>query len=222
MDRIRKAGLAVGAAARGAGRSEGHHRHPRHADRTRHADLCRSPAGRRRRHRRTPARGGRGDHGQDQDHRTGLRPCHRHHQPAQPGPHARRLVQRFGRCRGRVSGAAGHRHPDQRLGDPPGLVLRHLRVQADARRDLAPGAAGNLGIARSGRLSSAARWKTWPCWPTRSGSYDPADPASFARPRPAMLEGARADVPVEPTLRLVRPAVPRPAGRRRPRRRWRR
>lgn len=30
------------------------------------------------------------------------------------------------------------------------------------------------------------------------GHFDPGDPASFARPRPAMLQGARAEVPVEP------------------------
>lgn len=30
------------------------------------------------------------------------------------------------------------------------------------------------------------------------GSFDPTDPASFPRPRPQMLSGARADVPVEP------------------------
>jgi Asp-tRNA(Asn)/Glu-tRNA(Gln) amidotransferase A subunit family amidase len=30
--------------------------------------------------------------------------------------------------------------------------------------------------------------------------YDPADPSSLARPRPAMLDGARAEVPVEPAL----------------------
>lgn len=32
------------------------------------------------------------------------------------------------------------------------------------------------------------------------GSYDPADAASFARPRPAMLEGAQAEVPIEPNF----------------------
>jgi len=32
------------------------------------------------------------------------------------------------------------------------------------------------------------------------GSYDPVDPASFARPRPPMLAGAQADVPVEPDI----------------------
>jgi len=32
------------------------------------------------------------------------------------------------------------------------------------------------------------------------GSYDPADVLSFARPRPDMLAGAQADVPVEPSL----------------------
>jgi len=32
------------------------------------------------------------------------------------------------------------------------------------------------------------------------GCYDPADPASFARPRPAMLTGARAEAPVKPDI----------------------
>lgn len=32
------------------------------------------------------------------------------------------------------------------------------------------------------------------------GGYDPADPASFPRPRPAMLAGARAEVPIEPAI----------------------
>jgi Asp-tRNA(Asn)/Glu-tRNA(Gln) amidotransferase A subunit family amidase len=32
------------------------------------------------------------------------------------------------------------------------------------------------------------------------GSYDQRDPASFARPRPHMLDGARAEVPVEPDI----------------------
>lgn len=32
------------------------------------------------------------------------------------------------------------------------------------------------------------------------GGYDPSDPASIARPRPAMLGGARANVPVEPDI----------------------
>lgn len=32
------------------------------------------------------------------------------------------------------------------------------------------------------------------------GSYDPRDPASFARPRPGMVTGAEADVPVEPDI----------------------
>lgn len=32
------------------------------------------------------------------------------------------------------------------------------------------------------------------------GSYDPADPASFARPRPTMLKGAQSEPPVEPDI----------------------
>ena len=51
--------------------------------------------------------------------------------------HAGRLVVRLGR-RGRGRhGAAGARHPDQRLGDPPGFVLRRRRRQAEPRDHLA-------------------------------------------------------------------------------------
>ena len=35
------------------------------------------------------------------------------------------------------------------------------------------------------------------------GGYDPADPATFARPRPNLLEGSRADAPMEPDLALL-------------------
>ena len=43
----------------------------------------------------------------------------------------RRLVERVGRGGCRFPGAGGARHPDRRLDDPPGGVLRRHRLQAD-------------------------------------------------------------------------------------------
>ena len=46
---------------------------------------------------------------------------------------------------------------DQRLGHPPGLLLRRRRLQAEPRADLAARHAGAVGDARHGRASSPAR-----------------------------------------------------------------
>ena len=47
------------------------------------------------------------------------------------------FFQRLGRRGGGAHGAAGDRHPDQRLDDPAGGLLRRGRVQAELRADLA-------------------------------------------------------------------------------------
>ncbi len=52
-------------------------------------------------------------------------------EPAQPGIHPRRLVERLGRRGRRFHGAAGDRHADRRVGHPPGGLLRRRRVQAE-------------------------------------------------------------------------------------------
>ena len=65
-------------------------------------------------------------------------------QPAQSRAHARRLLERLGRGRGRRHGAARARQPDQRLGDPAGRVLRRLRLQAHAWPDPAQRGAAAL------------------------------------------------------------------------------
>ncbi len=121
-------------AGRSADRDQGHHRHRRHADRARLADLSRQPAVRRRRLRRAVAHGRRHDHGENGDDRVRQPLSGRNRQPAQPGAHARRLVERLGGGGCRFPGAGGARHADRRLGDPPVGVLRRRRLQAELRR----------------------------------------------------------------------------------------
>ena len=120
-------------AARHSGRHQGHLRHRRLQDRMRLAAAQGPPAGARLRRGGAAARGRRGDHRQDGDHRVRLFPPRRDPQSARSRAHARRLVVRLGSGGRRRHGAAGDRLADQRLGDPPGVVLRRLRRQADAR-----------------------------------------------------------------------------------------
>ena len=117
-------------AARPAARREGPVRHRRPAHRLRLADLCRPPPGDRRSLGGPVPRSRRGGDGQDRHHRVRLLPARPHAQPAQPGAHAGRLVQRLGRGRGRLHGAAGPGHADRRLDHPAGRLLRRGRLQA--------------------------------------------------------------------------------------------
>ena len=128
---------AAGAAARHPGRHQGHHRYPRHADRERHRAARRAPADQGRRGGRAAARRGRGDPGQDRDHRACRLSPGQDAQPARPRTHARRLLVGLGGGGGSGHGAARGRLADQRLGDPPGELLRRVRLQALARPDLA-------------------------------------------------------------------------------------
>ena len=98
-------------ARRSADRDQGHHRHRRHADRARLADLSRQPAVRRRRLRRAVAHGRRHDHGQDGDDRIRQPLPRRDRQPAQPGAHAGRLVERLGGGGRRFPGAGRRSAP---------------------------------------------------------------------------------------------------------------
>ena len=56
-------------------------------------------------------------------------------EPRGARPHAGRLLGRLGGGGRRRPDAARGRHPDRRLGDPPGGLLRCCRLQADLRRD---------------------------------------------------------------------------------------
>jgi hypothetical protein len=108
-----------------------------------------------------PARRRRGDLRQDRDDRVRDLPSRPDAQPAQPGAHAGRLVQRFGGGGGRRRGAGGPGHADQWLGAPTRIVLRGLRLQALA------GVLPRTGSSSSRRrwtrpACSRARWRIWP------------------------------------------------------------
>ena len=121
------------AAARRAVRREGHLRHGGAADRVRLPALRGPPAGQRQRRRRRAARGRRARPRQDGDDRVRLPHARRNAEPAPPGSHARRLVERLRRRRRRWHGPVRPRNPDRRIDDPAGRVLRRLRLQADLR-----------------------------------------------------------------------------------------
>ena len=73
-----------------------------------------------------PARGGRDHPRQDGDHRTRRSTPRQDPQPAQSRAHARRLVSGSAAAVAAGMVPLAHRHPDQRLGDPPGVLLRRL------------------------------------------------------------------------------------------------
>ena len=141
----------VGRAAWPARRHQGHLRYGRHAHRVRDGVAPGPAAARGRDGRGAAAQGRRGDHGQDGHHRAGgVRPG-QDHQPSRRAPHAGRLVERLGGRGRRMHGAARRGDADQRLADPSGVVLRRLRLQALARRDLPPRRAQAVAHARSRR-----------------------------------------------------------------------
>ena len=76
----------------------------------------------------------RGDAGQDRDLRIRRHGAAGNHQSAQSRAYAGRLVERLGGSGRRRHGAGGARHPDRRLGAPPELLLRDLRLQADLQQ----------------------------------------------------------------------------------------
>ncbi len=116
-----------------ADRRQRHLRYRRHADRKRLAHLQRAPPGSRRDVRCRPAQRRRRHHRQDGNDRAGVAHPGEDAQSAQSRAHPGRLLGRLGRRRRRPHGAGGARQPDGRLDHPPGVVLRRLRLQADAR-----------------------------------------------------------------------------------------
>ena len=154
-------------------------------DRAGQRDPCR-PAAAARRGDRHPAAGGRCRPArQDGDHRVRLLHAGQDPQPARPRAHAGRLLERLGGGRGRGDGAFGDRQPDQRLGDPPGLVLRRGRLQAELRPDPAHRRADHLGHAGPCRgVRTFGRGRGFPgrcAGGVRRGR--PRDPARYPRRR---------------------------------------
>ena len=129
-----------GPTSRSSIRGQGHHGHGRPAHRVRIAHLQRQPSYGGRGVRRTEPRCRRRAFGQDGDDRV----CQsisigKHDQSAQPRAYAWRFLQRLRRRGRRFHGAAGLWHPDGRIGDPSGSVLRLRRLQTELRRSEHPG-----------------------------------------------------------------------------------
>ena len=76
-------------------------------------------------------------------------------QSAQPGAHAGRLVERFGRGGRRRHGAAGDRHADRRFDHPARRVLRRRRIQAELR----PVSAGRHAPQHRAPRHGRRRWR---------------------------------------------------------------
>ena len=116
-------------------RCQGHYGHGRLADGVRISHLQRQPSRGGRRVCGTEPRGRRGAFGQDGDDRV----CQsisigEDDESAQPPAYARRFLQRLRRRGRRFHGAAGLWHPDGRIGDSSGSVLRLHRLQTELRR----------------------------------------------------------------------------------------
>ena len=140
------------------GRGQGQYRRRRHADAGRLARpsrRCRARCD----GRRAPSRRGRGDSRQDAARRRRAR--HDDRKPPRRSDaasgaarlHGRRFVRRFGRRRRRRARIVRARHRHARLRAHSGEPLRHLRLEADARRDLDDAA---WCAARAGSIPSAS------------------------------------------------------------------
>ena len=158
-------------------------------------DLRGAPARARRGLRRVAARGGRGRARQDRHDGVRHLRAAADGQPARPGTHAGRVLERLGGRGRRRHGAARARDPDGRLRDPPGLLLRDRRLQAGARlaldrRDQAaerpPRHARAARLQRRGR--GAAGWVGRAAAARAAGGVLPhavVGPARGGRPSPA-------------------------------------
>ncbi len=207
---------AARAAAWHTGRHQGHHRHRRHADRRRHAAACRSHAVARRQGGRAAARRRRGHHGQDGDHRAGHLFARQDAQSAQPGTHARRLVERLRRRGGRRHGAAGAGHADQRLGDPAGRLLRRVRFQAQPRPDLVSAASCASRSVSISRAASPAASRTSPCSARYCAAYDADEAGMLPRATLPLQRVCDEEPPLPPKLALIKTPLVAAARCRRP------
>ena len=153
---------------------------------------------------RAAARRRRRDHGQDRDHRIRLLPSRQDPQSARSGAHAGRLVERLGGGGRRLHGAGRDRLADQRLGDPPGGVLRRGRLQADARPDPAHRRAAAVARARPCRRVRAHASRTRRCWPKSLAGFDEEDPDTRPIARPPFAAVAASEPPLPPRFAFVR------------------
>ena len=184
-------GRAARPAGRGAGRGQGRVHHHRHAHdlRLAHPGGLASAV---RRDDHAAAQAGRRDHPRQDQHgrvrdglvdgELGVRP---EPQPVGPRPGARRLVGRVLRRRGRLRGAAGHRHRHRGLDPAARGRVRDRRDQADLRRLVAV-RGGGVRVARwTRRGRSAAPCSTRRCCTRRCrGTTRAIPPRSTPRCRP--------------------------------------
>ena len=106
------------------------------------------------------------------------------------------------RRRSPTHGAAGARHADRRLGDPAGLVLRHLRAQTDVRADPAQRRADTVAYARHRRhLCPQPRGPGVPR--RRAVGARPGD-AGQSRAAAACCATATIEWPIKPMFAFVR------------------
>ena len=196
---------ALGAAARHSGRHQGHHRHRGHADRERHA--CCTPGARRRRMRPScaccarPARS------------SSARPSPPSSPPTRRArrairtirhTHAGRLVERLGRGGGGAHGAARPRHPDQRLGDPAGRLLRRVRLQTQLRLDPAAWRAQTVADRWTRWACSRAASRMRPCWPSRSSASTSTTRIPGRGRKPPLRATAMQEPPIPPHLAFIK------------------
>ncbi len=99
---------------------------------------------------------------------------------------------------------ARDRQPDQRLRDPPGGVLRRLRVQADPRAHPAPRGAPPRAFPRHARASSPAPSRTSRSLAEQLVGFDERDPDSRPRARIPFRELAAEEPPIPPLLAFVK------------------
>ena len=127
-------GPAPVAGRRLPGRVQGHPRDCRYAHAAKQRAVCRLGRQARCGVRVGAAQGGGGNPGQDPGAGTGPRATAADAQPLRHPAHGGGLVERFRRFGRGGDGAGSHRQPDHGLADPPCLVQRQLRFQAQLGR----------------------------------------------------------------------------------------
>ena len=131
-------------------------------------------------------------------------------QPARPGPHGGRVVERLGGARGRRRVRPRGRHRLRRLDPRPGRLLRHRRREADDRL-------GACGGALPARAAPATAWG-------RSRAPSPARPGSWRCCRGGRARSSRsaASASASSAASSTTPTCTRSCGRACPRRstRW--